>query len=160
VGDDNSLSWQERADLVAALDVGTYFVSGHDLYINVGMDTELATTVDLNAQINTVEGLCPNTQNSADTSTWLDRTDQTHFGHSSASSNRGVNLREPNEDEDGFNDPNAFDKTAEVGPLAVDPGETVDLTYTFTVGENDGVDLTRSSIVDHFDKNVFEITEA
>src|SRR5699024_12082812 len=54
-GDDPSLSWPERADLVAALDVGTYYVSGQDLYIKVGMDTELATTEDLKDQITPVD---------------------------------------------------------------------------------------------------------
>src|SRR5699024_5849717 len=62
----------------------------------------------------------------------------------------------PDSDE-GYNDETVFSKSGDVKETVVSPGDTVEVDYRFTVGAGNGIDARTSHIVDHIDRDLFDL---
>ncbi|MGP9502598.1 SpaA isopeptide-forming pilin-related protein [Specibacter sp. AOP5-B1-6] len=143
--------------------VGKYFVDGQSLYINVGQDNTLVSAIAVKAHINSVVGLQNEwTPIPGETKQKLtNRGEWSYADHKPQKTgyNRDVFVTSQEENEDGFNAPDYFKKEAVTKDVVVKPGESTKVDYKFTVGAGKGIDLTKSSIVDYVDTNVFDISD-
>ncbi|WP_049862691.1 SdrD B-like domain-containing protein [Glutamicibacter arilaitensis] len=144
--------------------VGTYFVEGQKMHINIGKGTDLNVSVSAKATIHTVSGLSKG---------WTDVPGQskyqlanraewklnTEYGPGKNGYNNVVNLLAQESNEEGFNAPNYFKKRSDAAMVEIDPGTSAPVKYTFTVGAGKGIDLTKSTIIDYVDTKVFEVSD-
>lgn len=157
------------ADFADDAYAGTYHVDGQTLLINLGADTDTHATITVAAEIVSVEGLTPNT------TAWdLPPTADAFYGPGNTASftypadttsgtstlERTVTHRlvQPKAPGTEIDHPASFDKATSSAPIQASPGSTVDVPFTFSVGAGVG-DITRSTITDHVDHNVFDVTE-
>ncbi|WP_180951841.1 SdrD B-like domain-containing protein [Brevibacterium jeotgali] len=161
-GDAGNLSWQQRATLLSADEyVNMYYLNGQDLYANLGMDPSLDTSLQIKATIDTVEGLnARGTGIPGETAYSFPNRGELLYGEGRQTGyNHPVDIVATEESEDGFNAPDYFAKAAEDSAIEALPGTSADVAYTFTVGSGKGIDLRSSTIVDHVDTNVFDVSD-
>lgn len=140
--------------------VGTYFVDGQKLMINVGRTATTQATITAKAQVTTVDGLWSSATNvPGETAYWLtNRGKLTYASVNPAESSNTVTLVTRTSANDGANDSSAFNKKSSPSTVVVNPGESAEVVYTFEVGGNKGIDLTKSKVVDYVDADVFDLS--
>lgn len=144
--------------------VGTYFVDGQKMFINIGKGTDLNVTVELKAAIHTVGGLAKSATNIPGQSKYelTNRAEwklNTEFTNGKNGYNNRVSLLAQEDNEEGFNAPNYFNKSSDAAQVEVQPGTSAPVKYTFTVGQGKGIDLAKSTIVDYVDTKVFDVSD-
>lgn len=144
--------------------VGQYAIVGQALLINVGRDNTTDVSIEVKAQLNTVSGLT-----GSDTTTvvdgihypWNNRA-QFHYRDGSPADrdhNAGVVVL-PDDYTEGVDDSAVFDKSAVNDEVQVNPGESAQVPYRFTIDTGkEGVDPLKSRIVDDADTEVFDISD-
>ncbi|WP_160320801.1 SdrD B-like domain-containing protein [Arthrobacter alpinus] len=144
--------------------VGKYFVDGQSLFINVGKDNALISAVAVKAHINSVTGL--NKEGTAvpgETKQKLTNRGEWSYSNGLGKQQTGFNreafLFSYTESADGFNAPDYFKKETVNKDVVAKPGESIKVDYKFTVGAGKGIDLTKSSIVDYVDTNIYDISD-
>ena len=146
------------ADFAADSYVSQYAVVGQELFINIGRDQDTNVSIDVRALVTSIEGIHPWTNQQG----W----DYYEIRNDAAFSYRDgdpfqesviTRLIDRGDTSEGVNDPNTFSKTADTDGIAyVDQGEPLTVDYQFVV---QGVDVTKSSIVDQRDPNIFDFTD-
>src|SRR5699024_2972010 len=146
------------ADFAADSYVGQYAVVGQELFINIGRDQDTNVSNEVRALVTSIKGIHPWTNQQA--------TDYYEIRNDAAVSYRDgdpfqesviTRLIDRADTSEGVNDPNTFSKTADTDGIAyVDQGEPLTVDYQFVV---QGVDVTKSSIVDQRDPNIFDFTD-
>lgn len=143
--------------------VGKYFVDGQKLYVNIGMGTELNVSIDVKAKIHTVAKLGTNWTNvpGETKNKFVNRAQWSYADDAKRGDgyNNEVELVSFKDNEDGFNAADRFKKESVSKQIEVEPGQSTAVEYMFTVGQGKGIDLTKSTIVDYVDSNVYDLSD-
>lgn len=144
--------------------VNQYRVDGQVLEINVGSDTSTQVTIEATAVINSLEQLPVNVEPSwrltaqaiytARNDAFFDYSDSRdpHGAHAS----RDLVLPKP--PGSIIDDPGVFNKTTE-SSISLQPGESVNLPYAFTLAAGAVPDLTNTRLIDVVDTTVFDVSD-
>jgi len=151
-----------RADF-ALTAVGSWCIEGQRLWVNVGQDPQTDLVVQARAQLTTTAGL-----EQAGDSPIVDgiryrvRNVGDFYHRDDAQETRDDFLVvRPQDQTGGVDDSRAFRKArVGSGEIAVQPGETADVPYRFTVNTAvTGIPVSDTRIVDHVDTSVFDIDD-
>nr|WP_282448171.1 DUF5979 domain-containing protein [Microbacterium invictum] len=147
---------------------GQYLVDGQTLRINLGHATGAAVAITAKAEITTLDGVTRVTSGgdvpyTADAiyrgpgnTAAFTYTDSTSRTVEQSVTHRLIDPKAPGTEIDHAQ---SFNKTAPAGPIQATSGQSVDVPFTFTVGNGVG-DITKSVITDFVDHSVFDVTEA
>ena len=139
--------------------VGQYAFVDNNLYVNIGQDSSTNVEIKVKALITTVEGLRVQETNAQGWERYAtsNRGYMYFGGEQDALNTRWVSLWDRGDISGGVNDPNRFSKDASgEGTKYIQEGESVTIDYDFVV---QGVDVTKSYIVDERDPNVFDFSD-
>ncbi|MGM1018280.1 MAG: SdrD B-like domain-containing protein [Actinomycetota bacterium] len=138
--------------------VNTYVVDGKNLYINIGRDVAAQYTLTAQATIETLPEWA-SSETAYETQYRVDNNAYFVFGDGRyEAKGASTTITAPKDTSDGVDDPSRFAKSAEGGTVAVTPGTSAMIPYTFTIGQDVG-DAASSRIIDIIDHSVFDVTE-
>lgn len=150
----------DAAAFAADAFVGQYCVDGQRLLVNVGRDNTTNASIQVLAQLNTVEGLTQAGDTTIVDATpyrWRNVADFHYRDASPYQATRDVTVVALPDSTDGVNDSSVFTKTGAAEEAVVEPGESVTVNYTFVVAAGKGIDARTSRIVDYIDTSVFDL---
>lgn len=152
------------ADFADDAFVGQWCVDGQTLRVNVGHDTSTNAHIEAKAQLNTVDGLSEQgaTTILGATSYLLRNTAQFHYRNGSPyqNSHDAYPVKLPDDRDGGINDSAVFVKAGPGSDVRVNPGESAQVPYRFTIDTSkDGVDPRTSKIVDEINSDVFDVSD-
>ncbi|MFT4280047.1 SdrD B-like domain-containing protein [Microbacterium sp.] len=147
--------------------VGTYLRDGDTLLVNVGRDVTTNVKITVKARIISVAGLVRTTAAgqvppTADAVyTGLGNTARFAYSDDADPASRTVGHRplEPKAPGSEVSNPDVFRKAGPTNALSGTPGSSIDVPFTFTIGNGVG-DVTSSVITDLVDHDVFDVTPA
>lgn len=142
--------------------VGQYCIDGQKLWINVGKDNTVHASIQVKAQLDTVDGLFEldanqTTIESAVPYRWRNKANFTYTDTKTYEATRDVKVVVLPDTSQGVNDSSVFTKTGEARTKRVDPGESVVIDYEFSLSAGQGVDVRTSRIVDYIDQTIFTL---
>ncbi len=139
--------------------VGTWCVAGQILRINFGNNKNTTAAINAKALVTSVAGLTPSGTAGASGGTpyQLSNTANVTYGAANPlTASKTITVTQlPADAGAGYTDASVFSKTANGAPASVDPGQTAQVPYVFTVGSGKGIDLTTSTVTDFVDQAVF-----
>ncbi|WP_281862361.1 SdrD B-like domain-containing protein [Salana multivorans] len=150
------------ADFAADAYVGQYCLDGQRLLVNVGKDSATNATIQVKAQLLTVDGLEQTGSTSITDAVPYRLRNTANFHYRDGSPygvNRDVTVVVLPDTSGGVNDSTVFAKSGTAEETTVKPGETVTVNYRFTVAAGKGIDLSKSTIVDYVDTDVFSLED-
>ncbi|NLT02593.1 MAG: hypothetical protein GXY09_01865, partial [Bacteroidales bacterium] len=142
---------------------GEYLVDGNTLWVNVGQDVTRKHSITAQAQLLTVKGITPTEASPPEgaLSHQFRNTAAFHYGSDKPyerSRDAAVVLL-PAPGDDGDNNEYVFKKSGKAEHTRIQPGESVDIVYTFTVAKDNGIDMRNSTIVDYLEVAAFDLGE-
>ena len=151
------------ADFAADTYVGQYAIVGQTLFVNVGKDNTTDVNIQVQAQLDTIDGLTGSDKTTVVDGThypWNNRA-QFHYRDGDPANrdhNAGVVVL-PEGYEGGVNDSATFNKTAQDAEVRVTPGESAQVPYRFEIDTSKPhVDPLTSSIIDELNADIFDIS--
>ncbi len=151
-----------EAGMAVDAQIGTYCVSDRTLLVNVGKNKTTDASMQVKALVNTVSGLSTTSTTIVGAKAYrLGNTAQFFYRAASPySTTRNVTIVDlPDDTSGGINDPSVFTKNGSASATTVDPGDTIDMTYTFTVAAGKGIDARDSWLVDYVDRTLFDFDD-
>jgi Large extracellular alpha-helical protein len=151
-----------EAAMAVDAQVGTYCVSDRTLLVNLGKDKTTDVSIQVKALVNTLSGLPTTSTTIVDATAYrLGNTAQFYYRAASPySATRNVTIVDlPDDTSGGINDPSVFTKNGSASATTVDPGDTIDMTYTFIVAAGKGIDARDSWLVDYVDRTLFDFSD-
>lgn len=148
------------ADFAANDYVGQYCVDGQRLLVNIGQDNTTNATIQVKAQIHTVDGLTQTGSTTIEDATPYRLRNIADFHYRAGDAyraTRDVTVVELPDSSEGINDSSVFVKSGDAQETVIDPGETVTVDYTFRVAAGTGIDVRTSRIVDYVDDAIFDL---
>jgi serine-aspartate repeat-containing protein C/D/E len=145
--------------------VGQYYVdeATQTLFVNVGRDNTQQVKIAAKAQLTTVTGLPVNSTKVPGQRDYTVKNRGNWAWDANGLKQDGFTresiLTSKYEDAEGFNFDSYFNKTTDKPSVELEVGVPADVAYKFTVGAGKGIDITKSSIVDYVDTNVFDISD-
>lgn len=146
--------------------VDSYYVdeATQTLYVNLGKDNTRINTVTALAQLNTVNGLTVKDSTTVPGQKDYSGSNRAVWNYTDSAprtpgSSSEINVTVQTKDDAGFNHKDFFNKEATTPIVEVDPGDSAEVAYKLTVGQGKGIDLTKSSIVDDVDTNIFDVSD-
>lgn len=152
------------ADFAANAYVGQYSVVGNRLLVNVGQDNTTNISITAKAQLDTTQGI-----NMSGSTTVVDGkhypwNNRAQFFYRdddpvTRDHNAGVVVL-PEGYEEGVNDSSAFAKTAVNQEVRVNPGQSAEVPYRFTIDTSkEQINPLKSKIVDAVNTDIFDISD-
>ncbi|MGO2665041.1 prealbumin-like fold domain-containing protein [Mycetocola reblochoni] len=140
--------------------VGHYAIVGSHFLANLGTDSATSVSITLNAEATSITGLSTGWTNVSDATGYVLPNSATFSYDDDANpERRSADATLVDGDfSNGVHDDSKFSKKAPAG-LTASPGEALSIPYTFTIDASE-VDLTSSTIVDHVDPAVFDLSDA
>ena len=145
--------------------VGSWCIDGQRLWVNAGQDPQTELVVEARAQLTTTAGLETAGSSPIAGGERFRVRNQGDFFHREGSRQRETRddflVVRPQDQSGGVNDSRAFVKDrVGSGEIMVDPGETAEVPYRFTVRTGvTGTPAGQTRIVDHVDTSVFDISD-
>ncbi|MCW2289396.1 SdrD B-like domain-containing protein [Leucobacter luti] len=145
--------------------IGSYTLEGQTIRINVGKDITQSHAVRVKAELVNVAGTTV-TEDPSD-NPYAKRSfsgieNQAQFAYAASGTQHAstwhqvVTAKDP---KSGIDDQNKFSKRTDSKPIVLEPGQTVaQVPFTFTVANGIG-DAAKSTIVDHVDHSVLDVSE-
>lgn len=154
----------DLADFADDAFVGQWCVDGQTLLINVGRDNSTNAQIEAKAQMNSVAGLAEqgSTTILGATSFLLPNTAQFFYRAGSPHQTRhnAYPIVLPADRDGGINDSAVFVKAGPDSDVRVNPGESADVPYRFTIDTSrEGIDPLKSKIVDEVNTDIFDISD-
>lgn len=141
--------------------VGKWCITGQTLVVNIGKSNANYVSVAAKAQVNTVAGLPQEGSTTVkDATPYLVRNTASFYYRIGNPHNTSVDSTVvvlPKTDQ-GLNDTSAFTKEGAVRNANLNPGDAAIVDYTFKAKAGAGIDAANSSIVDHVDTTLFDIS--
>lgn len=144
--------------------IGNYCIDGQRILINIGKDRNTNVSIDLEAQLHSVDGLTPRGTSTILGATRYELPNQAQFWHRNGAranaNNNQYPVKLPDDRSQGLNDTAAFTKAGPAGSVSVAPGDRAFIPYIFTVNTGvAGVSATDARIVDRIDTSVFDMSD-
>lgn len=147
------------AAIAADAHVGSYFVSGQTLFVNLGTDVTKKYTVTAKASITNVTGVWANTQNPLATTYGVtNNASFTYRDGASQSKGTTTTISVPTDTTGGVEDKNTFEKSSPATVQVNAAPAVTTVPYAFTIGAGK-VDMSELQIIDAVDTNVFDISD-
>ena len=150
------------AGMAVDAQIGTYCVSDQALLVNLGKDKTTDVSIQVKALVNTLSGLPTTSTTIVDATAYrLGNTAQFYYRAASPySTTRNVTIVDlPDDTSGGINDSSVFTKNGSASATTVDPGDTIDMTYSFVVSAGKGIDVRDSWLVDYVDRTLFDFSD-
>ncbi|MDJ0350673.1 hypothetical protein [Cryobacterium sp. PH29-G1] len=144
--------------------VGQYALVGQTLFVNVGKDNTTDVSIQVKAQLNTIDGLTGSDNTTVIDGMYYPWNNRAQFHYRDGDPvnrdhNAGVVVL-PADYESGVNDSAAFNKTAQDAEVRVTPGESAQVPYRFDIDTSKAnVDPLTSRIIDELNTDIFDISD-
>lgn len=144
--------------------VGQWCVNGQTLLVNLGNTSNTNVTLVAKTLVTSVAGLTGTAVTTPAGGTeyaFPNTATMTYNTGTPKTASKTIDLVAlPTGASEGYVDASVFSKTAPGAPAAVNPGESAQIPYVFKVGAGKGIDLTKSTITDYVDHDVFGVIDA
>lgn len=153
---------EDPSDFAGDSYIGRYCVDGQRLMVNVGKDNTTNASIQVKAQLDTINGLTKAGSTTIAEATpyrWRNTASFQHKDDASYQATRDVTVIDLPDTSGGINDSSVFTKTGDAGDAMVDPGDTLTVDYTFELAAGKGIDVRTSRIVDYVDHDIFDLED-